>query len=55
MWEKVRAAYQEYLDIAELFRKNDPTAQEAWKKFFHARNGYSLASLAINNPKKYGF
>lgn len=47
----VQAAYTEYLRIAELFRRNDPSAESEWQKFVHADNGFGLAMVAINSRK----
>ena len=47
MSEAVKKAYAEYLRIAELFRENDPSAENEWQKFVHADNGWSLASAVV--------
>ena len=46
----MRKSYAEYLQIAELFRKKDPSAESLWQKFLIADNGWSLACGVIQNP-----
>ena len=48
MSKAIQDAYEEYLRIAEMFRRNDPSAESEWQKFVHADNGFGLAMCAIN-------
>ena len=52
MSDAMKSAYAEYLRIAEMFRNNDPGAEEAWQKFVSADNGYSLAYYAMRMLNK---
>ena len=53
MSKAMQEAITEYDRIAELFRKNDPTAQKQWERFMIADNGGTLAMEVINHRNDY--
>jgi len=47
MSEPVKKAVAEYEHIRKMFLSGDPDAENAWRKFVTAENGYSICSNHI--------
>ena len=47
MSEAVQKAKAEYEHIRKMFLSGDPDAENAWRKFVTAENGYSICSNHI--------